>query len=103
MMKRLMMASAALVMGFSAVTSHAEEAPPAKYNMYCVACHSTGAAGAPKTHDKAAWDARLATVDGKIDGLVAVAKKGLNAMPPMGLCMDCSDAELKSIVEFMSK
>jgi cytochrome c5 len=36
-----------------------------------------------------------------IDALVASAKKGKNAMPPMGTCMDCSDAELKAAIEFM--
>ncbi len=98
MMRRLLIASAALAMGFSAVSAQAE--PPAKYNMYCIACHGTGAAGAPKTGDKAAWEPRLAV---GIDALVASSKKGKNAMPPMGLCNDCSDAELKAIIEFMAK
>ena len=97
-MKRLLIASAALAMGFTVATAQAE--PPAKYNMYCIACHGTGAAGAPKVHDTAAWAPRL-TVG--VDALVASAKKGKNAMPPMGLCNDCSDAELKEIIEFMSK
>lgn len=100
-MKRLMIASAVLALGFTA-TAQAEDVP-AKYNMYCVACHSTGAAGAPKTHDKAAWDERFAAVDGKMEEVVAIAKKGLNAMPPMGLCGDCSDDELKEIIEYMAK
>src|SRR5690606_11004096 len=30
------------------------------YNASCMACHSTGAAGAPKLGDKAAWSARIA-------------------------------------------
>lgn len=96
-MKRLMIASAVLAMGF-AVSAQAEA--PAKYNMYCVACHGTGAAGAPKVGDKAGWEPRMAV---GIDGLVASAKAGKNAMPPMGLCNDCTDAELKQIIEYMSK
>jgi len=98
MMKRLLIASAALILGAGAMTAQAE--PPAKYNMYCIACHGTGAAGAPKTGDKAAWEPRMAA---GVDALVASAKKGKNAMPPMGLCNDCSDAELKAIIEFMAK
>jgi len=98
-MKRLLIASAALAMGFTVASAQAGD-PPAKYNMYCIACHGTGAAGAPKAHDAAAWEPRLAV---GIDGLVDSAKKGKNAMPPMGLCNDCSDAELKEIIEFMSK
>lgn len=97
-MKRLLIASAALAMGLAAVSAQAE--PPAKYNMFCIACHGTGAAGAPKTGDKAAWEPRMAA---GVDAMVASSKKGKNAMPPMGLCNDCTDAELKEIIEFMAK
>ncbi|MBA53906.1 MAG: hypothetical protein CMK89_05570 [Pseudomonadales bacterium] len=98
-MKKLMLASAMIALGLS-VNVQAEA--PAKYNTYCMACHGTGAAGAPKTGDTAAWAPRIEAAGG-IDGLVASSKKGKNAMPPMGLCSDCSDAELKEIIEFMSK
>ena len=47
----------------------------------CVACHSTGAAGAPKVGDKAAWAPRIAQ---GLKGLLASATKGKNAMPPKG-------------------
>lgn len=97
-MKKLAIASAVLALGL-AVSAQAQEAP-AKYNMYCIGCHSTGAAGAPKTGDKAAWEARIATAG--IDGLVASSKKGKGAMPPMGLCADCSDAEFAEIIQFMA-
>lgn len=98
-MNKLMLASAMIALGLS-VNVQAE--PPAKYNMYCMACHGTGAAGAPKVGDQAAWAPRLEAA-GSVDALVESAKKGKNAMPPMGLCNDCSDAELKEIIEFMSK
>jgi cytochrome c5 len=68
------------------------------YNTKCMACHAAAVAGAPKTGDAAAWGPRVAM---GIDALVASAKKGKNAMPPMGTCMDCSDAELKAAIEFM--
>ena len=96
-MKKLMLVSVSLLMGLSL---HAQAEAPAKYNQFCVACHGTGAAGAPKTGDQAAWKTRM---ESGIDALVASAKKGKNAMPPMGLCNDCSDAELKQIIEFMAK
>ena len=70
------------------------------FNQYCTACHTSGAAGAPKVHDVAAWQPRLAK--GKAV-LLADAKKGFKAMPPKGMCMDCSDAELSSTIEFMAK
>lgn len=95
-MKKLMLAAAALAFCSGVYANE----PPAKYNMFCVACHSTGAAGAPKVGDKAAWEPRLAK---GMDALLATTKSGVGAMPPMGLCMDCSDDEFKAIIEFMSK
>jgi len=68
------------------------------YNGTCVSCHGTGAAGAPKMGDAAAWAPRIAT---GMDSMLANATKGLNAMPPKGLCMACSDAELQSAIEYM--
>ncbi|MEZ5541107.1 MAG: c-type cytochrome [Pseudomonadota bacterium] len=68
------------------------------YNGSCAACHGTGAAGAPKMGDAAAWAPRAAK---GIDGLLANATTGLNAMPPKGLCMTCTDAELRAAIEYM--
>ena len=45
---------AAMLMSF-AVGAMADGAPP-QYQTACFACHSTGAAGAPKAHDVAAWN-----------------------------------------------
>ena len=39
---------------------------------------------------------------GGLDGLLAKAITGLNAMPPKGTCADCSDDELKGAIEKMS-
>jgi cytochrome c5 len=68
------------------------------YNASCLACHSTGVAGAPKLGDQAAWTARVAK---GLDGLLATAVSGINAMPPKGTCADCSDEELKAAIEYM--
>ena len=68
------------------------------YNGSCMACHATGAAGAPKLGDVALWAPRIAT---GIDAMLAIAIKGKGAMPPKGLCMTCSDAELQSAIEYM--
>lgn len=71
----------------------------AVYNKACVNCHAAGVAGAPKAHS-ADWAPRLAA---GVDALVASAKAGKGAMPPMGLCGDCTDADLKAAIEFMAK
>jgi cytochrome c5 len=68
------------------------------YTSYCMACHGTGAAGAPKTGDAAAWAPRIAA---GMESMLANATNGLKAMPPKGLCMACSDAELQGAVEYM--
>jgi cytochrome c5 len=68
------------------------------YNASCLACHSAGVAGAPIVGDQAAWVDRAAK---GIDGLLATAISGINAMPPKGTCADCSDEELKAAIEYM--
>lgn len=68
----------------------------AKYQKHCFACHGTGVAGSPKT--KADWDKRV----GKgLQVLVTNAVKGINAMPPKGTCMDCTEADIKATIEYM--
>ena len=69
------------------------------FNGTCTSCHTAGIAGAPKKGDVAAWGKRLSKGLAKT---LAVAKKGLNAMPAKGLCMDCSDDELTAAIKFMS-
>jgi len=68
------------------------------YSNACATCHSIGLAGAPKFADVASWGERT---DKGIEALTASVKDGLNGMPPTGMCMDCSDDELKAAVQFI--
>lgn len=68
------------------------------YRQACAACHASGAAGAPKFGDKAAWAPRIQQ---GMDAMVANAIKGKGAMPPKGGRADLSDAQIKSVVEVM--
>lgn len=68
------------------------------YGAHCAACHATGAAGAPKFADAAAWAPRI---EKGIDTLYTHAINGFNAMPAKGLCMTCSDDEVKAAVDHM--
>ncbi|NQV70303.1 MAG: cytochrome c5 family protein [Pseudohongiella sp.] len=69
------------------------------YQASCFACHGTGAAHAPEVGDIIAWEIRL---EKGLDTLVQNSITGLNGiMPPRGLCADCSDLQLKAIVEYM--
>jgi len=67
------------------------------YNTVCGACHNTGAAGAPKIDDKAAWAPRLG--QGK-DGLSKSVTNGKGAMPPKGGAA-LSDDEIKGVVDYV--
>jgi len=67
----------------------------AKYQMTCFACHSTGA---PVTSDSKAWAERM---DKGMEAVRGNAINGVNAMPAKGMCMDCSDDNLVSLVEYM--
>jgi len=72
----------------------------ATYMMSCFACHSTGAAGAPKVGDgnSDAWGPRM---EKGMDAVVANAINGLNSMPAKGLCFTCTDEDLAALVVYM--
>lgn len=72
----------------------------ATYMMSCFACHSTGAAGAPKVGagNAGEWAPRM---EKGMEAVVANAINGLNAMPAKGLCFTCTDEDLAALVEWM--
>ncbi|MEQ8952543.1 MAG: c-type cytochrome [Gammaproteobacteria bacterium] len=70
----------------------------AAYQMSCFACHGTGAAGAPMPGDAEAWSTRM---EKGMDAVMANVTNGLNAMPVKGLCMNCSDGDLRALVDYM--
>lgn len=65
----------------------------------CLACHATGAAGAPKMGDKVAWAPRIAV---GLQKLVDSANKGKGAMPPKGGDSSLSDIELARAVAYLA-
>jgi cytochrome c5 len=67
----------------------------AVYNAACLACHGTGAAGAPKLGDNAAWAPRLAQ---GYDTVLEHAIKGLRGMPAKGGNADLDDVEVARAV-----
>jgi cytochrome c5 len=69
------------------------------YSSTCVACHGTGAAGAPKVGDSGAWSKRIAE---GFDTLVSHAIHGLNAMPAKGGNPDLDDIEIARTVAYMA-
>jgi cytochrome c5 len=69
------------------------------YQTVCTACHSTGAAGAPKLGDTGAWAKLVAEGQRK---LVADAMKGVRGMPPKGGATDLSDYEFERAVVYLA-
>ena len=68
------------------------------YNQGCAACHDAGLAGAPLYGDDSQWELRIQK---GLEMLTSNAYNGYNAMPAKGLCMDCSEEEIKRSVEYM--
>ena len=67
------------------------------YATNCIACHSSGVAGAPILGDVAAWADRLAQKG--LETVYANAINGIGAMPARGTCMDCSDDEVIAAID----
>jgi cytochrome c5 len=72
------------------------------YQSACFACHGTGAAGAPKLGDKAAWAPRVKL---GMDTLKKHALQGFTGktgiMPPKGGFTHLSDAEVLAALDYM--
>ena len=98
-MKKVIFA-ALLLVSAGATTGVVAEPDMDKYNKSCAVCHAAGVAGAPKTGNEEAWAPRM---EKGMDALVASVKNGLNAMPPKGMCFDCSDEEYAELINYMAK
>jgi len=68
------------------------------FQAQCSACHVSGAAGAPKVGDEAAWGTRIKT---GYDALLNSALKGKNAMTAQG-GGDFNDVEIARAVVYMA-
>ena len=68
------------------------------FKAQCTACHTPGAAGAPKFGDAGAWGARIRT---GFDALVQSALKGKGAMPAQS-GGDFDDVEIARAVAYMA-
>ncbi|MCL4410180.1 MAG: cytochrome c5 family protein [Gammaproteobacteria bacterium] len=68
------------------------------YTQACAACHTSGVLGAPRKGVADDWTDRLAQ---GMDVLLEHSINGFNAMPPRGGCMNCTDEEIESAIEYM--
>lgn len=69
------------------------------YDTSCKICHANPASGAPLVGDAKAWAPRVAQgADTLLDHII----NGYNSMPPMGLCVQCSEEQFLALTTFMS-
>ena len=71
----------------------------AVFTAICSACHTSGAAGAPKLGDAGAWAPRIAQ---GYDTLLKHAIEGIRAMPAKGGNPDLDDVEVARAVVYMA-
>lgn len=73
------------------------------YNTTCMACHLTGAANAPLFGNVEQWAPRIAKGKDVLYASVfsGIEVDGVLVMPVNGLCLDCSEDELRSVVDYM--
>ena len=79
------------------ISNQSERTGEQVYSM-CQSCHDSGIMDAPKFGSLEDWAPRI---ERGIDNLLMVAIAGKGGMPPKGTCMDCSDNELKSAIQYM--
>ena len=84
------------------VAASGEESGESVYQSACFACHGTGAAGAPKVGDAAAWTERLAQgMDTLINNAINGFQGSAGVMPARGGNPNLSDEAVTAAVEFM--
>lgn len=71
----------------------------AVYSRSCQICHENPAAGAPLRGDHSAWAPRIAQ---GMPILLDHTINGYKQMPPLGLCMSCSETELEALIRYMA-
>lgn len=71
----------------------------ATYERTCRMCHGNPGTGAPRTGDREAWAERLA--QGR-EQLLDHTINGYRSMPPLGLCMACTEEQFGQLIEYMA-
>lgn len=83
----------------AATLAPADPALAKVYDTSCKLCHANPASGAPQSGDTAAWAPRVAQ---GTDSLLDHSINGFKGMPPMGMCMQCSEEQFLALISFMS-
>jgi cytochrome c5 len=96
--RALTLLSALLAAGQPAYAQPAERSGEQIVKLQCAKCHQSGAGGAPKIDDRAAWAPRMKQ---GLDATVRSAIRGHGKMPARGGLADLSDNELRAAIVYM--
>lgn len=94
----MMSALAALVTAQAAIAQREDRSGKQVVEATCIACHGSGANGAPKIGDKSAWDKRAAQ---GLASLTQNALKGIRQMPSHGGNPNLTDLEIERAITYM--
>ncbi len=92
---------AAMILSMTMMSSSMAADIAATYDDSCAACHNSGALGAIKKGNSAAWN-QLIQQKG-MPALVKSVKVGMIQMPAGGLCEECNDEDYRKLIEYMSE
>ena len=85
--------------GKAEAQSEQEHPGEAIYVQYCASCHNAGVAEAPVLGDKEQWSWRLNKSE---EELLQRTIEGIPpGMPKKGLCLSCTDEQLKDAIDYM--
>jgi cytochrome c5 len=102
-MKKAIVASAVVGAFFMASGQAMAADGKGVYDQACFACHKTGAAGAPKVGDKAAWAPRISQgMDVLNEHAINGFKGNSGFMPAKGGYSHLSDEEVAAAIEYMT-
>lgn len=76
----------------------AAESVQAIYDKTCAVCHAEGVHGAPRPGVKSDWETPLSY---GVEEIYLNTLEGIGEMPRRGMCTDCTDDQLKAVVDFM--
>jgi len=69
-----------------------------QYKRYCSVCHTDERTGAPLAGDRPAWQERI---DKGLDVMIESTANGMGAMPPLGLCFECTRDDFEALINYM--